>query len=82
MNDLFKELKDASDQAEYNKNYLIQKTNILKEELLQSNIKNTLTKNLLNQNYDENMKINSDEFDKKILVIMILIMILIKIMII
>ena len=65
MNDLFKELKDASDQADYNKNYLMQKSNILKGELLQSNIKNTLTKNLLKQNYDENMNINADEFDKK-----------------
>ena len=65
MNTLFKELKDTSAQADFNKNYLLQKSNILKEELLQSNIKHTLTKNLLKQNYDENMNVNVDELEAK-----------------
>ena len=65
MNTLFKELKDTSAQADFNKDYLLQKSNILKEELLQSNIKHTLTKNLLKQNYDENMNVNVDELEAK-----------------
>ena len=65
MNSIFKELKNTSDQADYNKNYLLQKSNVLKEELLQSNIKHTLTKNLIAQNYDENMNVNFDELEAK-----------------
>ena len=65
MNSIFKELKNISDQADYNKNYLLQKSNVLKEELLQSNIKHTLTKNLIAQNYDENMNVNVDELEAK-----------------
>ena len=65
MNSIFKELKHTSDQADYNKNYLLQKSNVLKEELLQSNIKHTLTKNLISQNYDENMNVNVDELEAK-----------------
>ena len=65
MNSIFKELKQTSDQADYNKNYLLQKSNVLKEELLQSNIKHTLTKNLIAQNYDENMNVNVDELESK-----------------
>ena len=65
MNSIFKELKNTSDQADYNKNYLLQKSNVLKEELLQSNIKHTLTKNLIAQNYDENMNVNVDELEAK-----------------
>ena len=65
MNGLFKELKDTSDKADYQHNYLLQKSNILKEELLQSNLKHTLTKNLIAQNYDENMNVNVDELETK-----------------
>ena len=65
MNGLFKELKDTSDKADYQNNYLLQKSNILKEELLQSNLKHTLTKNLISQNYDENMNVNVDELETK-----------------
>ena len=65
MNELFNKLKDTSDQAEFSKNSLLKESKLLKEQLLQSKIINTLNKNIIKRNYDQNMNINADEFEGK-----------------
>ena len=65
MNDLFNQLKDTSDQVDYTNNSLLQKSRLLKEQLLQSKITNTLNKNLIGRNYDQNMNVNAEELEIK-----------------
>ena len=65
MNDIFKELKGNLAEADFNKNSLLQKSHILKTNLLKNSISYTLNKNIINRNYDENMNINAEELTKE-----------------
>ena len=65
MNDLFQKLKDSSSDADYTKNALLQKSQLLKDQLLKSKIENTLTKNIINQTYEENMNVNTEDLELK-----------------
>ena len=65
MNDLFKELKIGISEAEQYKNGKERESQIIKQELFKNRMANTLSKNLLERNYEQNMNLNYDELINK-----------------